>query len=244
VKRLVAYVVAAKQPPPTADELMSYLRERLPEYMYPAAFVVLDAMPLTPNGKIDRRALPRPEIQPRRRGYDAPTNEVEETLCGIWAQVLGVERVGTDDNFFELGGDSILCIQIVSRARQAGYNLAPVDLFEHQTVAALAEVIHTAAVHQPEPEPVEGDLPLVPIQQRFFDQGYANPHHFNQAVLLTARMALNAELLEAALGHLLQHHDALRFRFRHEDTHWRQIGSPNGDREAIQQFDLSDLPEL
>jgi len=246
VKRLVAYIAADPQATPDADQLMSYLRERLPEYMYPAAFVMLEAMPLTANGKIDRRALPRPEIRAKHRGYDAPRDVIEEALCGIWSQVLGVERVGIEDNFFELGGDSILCIQIVSRARQSGYNLAPVDLFEHQTIAQLAAVINPLSASQPEPEPepelATGDVPLMPIQQRFFDMEFANPHHWNQAVLLTARETLDAALLEKAFEHLLQHHEALRFRFRRDAAQWRQFSSQTCEPEAIRQFDLADLP--
>jgi acyl-coenzyme A synthetase/AMP-(fatty) acid ligase len=103
VKRLVAYIVSNGGPATNADELLNHLRKRLPDYMQPSACVMLDAMPLTPNGKIDRRALPKPEIKVKGLGHDAPRNAVEEALCGIWSQVLGVEPVGVEDNFFKLG---------------------------------------------------------------------------------------------------------------------------------------------
>ena len=106
--------------------------------MAPSAFVVLDALPLTPNGKIDRRALPEPERVEPERPYTAPRTPEETTLADIWADVLHVERVGVHDNFFELGGDSILGLQMLSRAGQAGMRLVPRQLYQHQTVAELA----------------------------------------------------------------------------------------------------------
>ena len=115
------------------------LRASLPDYMVPSAFVVLDRLPLTPNGKLDRRALPAPELHVARRGA-APRTPQEEILCGLFAEVLGLERVGIDDNFFALGGDSIMSIQLVSRARKAGLLITPRAVFQHQTVAALAGV--------------------------------------------------------------------------------------------------------
>ena len=239
-KGLAAYVVA-REIPPNAEELLGYLRERLPEYMQPAACVIMDTFPLTPNGKIDRRALPRPEIKVKDAGDDAPRNAAEEALCGIWSQVLGIDRVGIDDNFFRLGGDSILCIQIVSRARQAGYNLAPIDMFEHQTVAELAAVVDTTSVVESEKESVKGDIPLVPIQRRFFDQDFPDPHHWNQSVLLTVRMDLDAALLQDAVHSVIRHHDALRFRFIREDSRWRQISLDRDDCSPFVKIDLSNL---
>ena len=120
-----------------------YLKEQLPEYLIPAAYVTLTEMPLTANGKVDRRALPAPEqSRPElEREYVAARTPVEEQLCRIWSEVLRVERVGVHDNFFELGGDSILTIQIISRARHAGLNLSPAELFTHPTIAELSEIV-------------------------------------------------------------------------------------------------------
>src|SRR6185503_2948513 len=115
--RLVAYVVSPDSV--AVDALRSHLSERLPEYMVPAAYVRLDALPLTPNGKVDRRALPAPEGDAfAARGYEAPSGEAEEAVAGIWAELLGAERVGRRDHFFELGGHSLLAVRVVSRVRQ------------------------------------------------------------------------------------------------------------------------------
>jgi len=143
-KRLVAYVVPAQKPAPTTSELRRFLKERLPKYMIPSAFMVLDALPLTPNGKLDRRALPpparvRPELE---RAFVAPRTPVEEELANIWAQLLGVERVGIYDNFFELGGHSLLVTQLLSRVRETfQVEVPPHSFFEAATVADLAVVI-------------------------------------------------------------------------------------------------------
>jgi acyl-CoA synthetase (AMP-forming)/AMP-acid ligase II/aryl carrier-like protein len=133
-RRLVAYV-AGDAP---AETLRRSLRDRLPDYMVPAAFVTLAALPITANGKVDRKALPAPEHQPANESWVAPRTPAEEVLAQVWADVLGVPRVGIHDNFFELGGDSILTIQIAARVRQQGLHIAPRQLFEQQTVAELA----------------------------------------------------------------------------------------------------------
>jgi amino acid adenylation domain-containing protein len=144
-KRLVAYYVPAQGETTGTDELRRFLKTKLPEYMIPHAFISLDAMPLTPNGKVDRRALPdvgseRPELE---EAYVAPRTENEEVLAAIWAQVLGVEEVGVNDNFFALGGDSIRSVRVVSLAKERGLNCTVQQLFEHQTVQALARVLTT-----------------------------------------------------------------------------------------------------
>ncbi len=136
-KRLVGYVVAAGAAVPDAAVLRAHLGRSLPEHMVPSAFVVLDRLPLTPNGKLDRRALPAPEARVGSVRRVARTPQ-EEILCGLFAEVLGLERVGIDDNFFALGGDSIMSIQLVSRARKAGLVITPRAVFQHQTVAALS----------------------------------------------------------------------------------------------------------
>jgi acyl carrier protein len=157
-KRLVAYVVAASQSTPGAGELRDYLKERLPEYMVPSAFVMLDQMPLTPNGKIDRRALPapdttRPEMTHR---FVAPRNATEETLAGIVAKVLNLQQVGVEDDFFELGGHSLLATQVISRLREAlNVELRLREIFEHPTIGELAQVISRLQMQQMENEEKE-----------------------------------------------------------------------------------------
>jgi aspartate racemase len=155
-KRLVAYLVGETESV-AVIELRGYLKEKLPEYMIPSAFVMLDELPLTANGKVDRRALPAPERGRVEAGteYVAPRTEVEEILCGIWAEVLGVERVGVDDNFFELGGHSLLATRVVTRLSGAGYRELPLrSLFEKPTVAELAILIEQTRQPQAS-EPVE-----------------------------------------------------------------------------------------
>jgi len=143
----------------TYGALRGFLKERLPEYMVPSAFVTLDALPLTPNGKVDRRALPAPETGRHALDavYVAPGSPVEEALVGIWAEVLGVDRIGIHDNFFELGGHSLLATQVMSRVRDALTVEVPVrDLFEMPTVAGLAERIETFRWATQGPQPVWG----------------------------------------------------------------------------------------
>ena len=143
-KRLVAYVVAAADRAVDVAALRGQLGASLPDYMVPSAFVVLASLPLTANGKLDRKALPAPDLTAAvLRG---PRTPQEEVLCGLFAEVLGVERVGIDDNFFALGGDSIMSIQLVSRARKAGLLITPRAVFQHQTVVALASSATVATV--------------------------------------------------------------------------------------------------
>jgi acyl carrier protein len=143
-ERLVAYVVPIREHAPSVNELRSYLKERLPEYMVPSVFVTLEALPLTPNGKVDRQALPVPEDLRTQLDTEfvAPRGTLEEQLAEIWGQVLGVERVGAHDNFFELGGHSLLATRVVSRVREIiGVELPLLSLFEEPTVVGLAERI-------------------------------------------------------------------------------------------------------
>ncbi len=137
-KRLTAYVVPHDGASCDSDVLIRLLREQLPEPMVPSAIVMLKALPRNDNGKIDRQALPKPE-QETTKGWTAPRTPTEAQLVAVWAEVLGLERVGVHDNFFELGGDSILSLQVISRAKAQGLPLTPRHLFQHQTIAELAE---------------------------------------------------------------------------------------------------------
>jgi fengycin family lipopeptide synthetase B len=249
-KRLVAYLVKAPGAAPSISELREFLKEKLPEYMTPAAFVMLDALPMTENGKMDRRALPAPDAArpDLEEAYVAPRNAREERLAEIWARVLGLERVGIHDNFFELGGDSILSIQIIARANQAGLRLTPKQVFQCQTVAELAGVVETAPAPEAEQGLVTGPAPLTPIQRWFFEQRLPEQDHWNQALLFETRHGLNPALLEEAVSYLLEHHDALRLRFTREEGDWRQtMAGPdddqNGGAPPFSVIELSGLPE-
>ncbi|MDB9391494.1 non-ribosomal peptide synthetase [Microcystis aeruginosa] len=184
IKRLVAYIVPPKNVTPSTNQLRQFLKARLPDYMIPSAFVTLEALPLTPNGKLDHRALPEPNLRGEiELNFVAPRNLEEEILATIWSQVLRVEPVGIYDNFFELGGDSILTIQIITRARKAGLELTPKQLFTHQSIAELATVatrvteskIEPEIVNPPPPEADTGDytaqdFPLLEIDQIELEQ--------------------------------------------------------------------------
>jgi non-ribosomal peptide synthase protein (TIGR01720 family) len=238
-KRLVAYVVGPADP----AALREHLARSLPDYMIPAAFVTLDALPVNTNGKLDRDALPAPEPQAQPAGqYEPPTTKTEAILAGIWADVLGVDRVGIRDNFFALGGDSILSIQVVSRTRQAGLLMTAKDLFTHQNVAALAEVVSTIEVADTgQTADVVGEVPFTPIQRWFFDTHTANPHHFNQSTMMELADGVDTDALAAAFDALLAHHDALRMRFTRVDGHWRQHNAPVEPVSVLRHVDLSDV---
>ncbi|WP_409488686.1 non-ribosomal peptide synthase/polyketide synthase [Pseudomonas promysalinigenes] len=254
-KQLVAYVV----PEPTSlaraeaeiqggylQGVKAQLLEALPDYMVPAQWMLLEQMPLSPNGKLDRKALPKPDPEQTRTEYQAPGNDLEQRLAFIWQDVLRVQQVGIDDNFFELGGDSIISIQIVSRARQAGIRLAPRDLFQHQSIRRLATVAQLSETLQIDQGPVLGDAPLLPIQQAFFASEVPNRQHWNQSLLLAPAEPLDSQRLTAALAALLLHHDALRLRYRQVEGAWVQTHQPQASAEGLiwthQLRSLDDLP--
>ncbi len=244
VKRLVAYVEPACERGLEVEALQSFLSRRLPDYMVPSIFISVDELPLMPNGKLDRRSLPVPDFQGAAQDGHAvlARTELEQQLSDIWCQVLGLERVGVHDNFFRLGGDSILSIQIVSRARQAGYRLTAKDVLQHQTIAELAAVIDTDRIFKAEQSLVQGEVPLTPIQHMFFEQDFADPHHWNQALLLQTMPGTSARYLATVLSHLLCHHDALRLRFVQDGSSWRQEIVVPAEVVPFVQLDLSALP--
>jgi aryl carrier-like protein len=209
--------------------------------MVPAAFVRVERFPLTANGKIDRDALPAPD----RRGGDgeeaAPRTPVETVLAEIWKEVLGLERVGIHDDFFELGGDSILSIQILSRAARAGLELTTQAIFQHPTIAGLAAVARPRSPVHAEQGAVVGEILPTPIQAWFFEQDPPRPDHFNQSVLLAVR-GLDPGRLERALEALAVHHDALRLRARRAGAVWHlDLLAPEEARLALERVDLAKL---
>ncbi len=235
-RQLVGYVVLESEGGDWREVLAAHLAASLPEYMVPAQWLALERMPLSPNGKLDRKALPAPEVSVAQAGYSAPRNAVERTLAEIWQDLLGVERVGLDDNFFSLGGDSIVSIQVVSRARQAGLQLSPRDLFQHQNIRSLALAAKAGAATA-EQGPASGEVALAPVQRWFFERAIPNRQHWNQSLLLQARQPLDGDRLGRALERLQAQHDALRLRFREERGAWHQAyaeqaGEPLWRRQA------------
>ncbi|MFI6553989.1 non-ribosomal peptide synthase/polyketide synthase [Streptomyces griseus] len=196
-------------------ELRTYLAASLPPYMVPAAIVALTALPVTPNGKLDRRALPAPDFGAASGGR-APRTAREELLCALFAEVLGLSAVGAGDSFFELGGDSILSIQMVSRARRDGLVITPREVFEHKTVEALAGVARAAdeetstAVRGPEDDPV-GELPFTPVMHWLAELG-GGSDGFSQSMPAPLPAGCDRTTVVTALAALLDHHDALRAR--------------------------------
>jgi amino acid adenylation domain-containing protein/non-ribosomal peptide synthase protein (TIGR01720 family) len=242
-KRLVAYIVVEGEEELTTGELRDWVRERLPEYMAPSLYVRLESMPLTPNGKVDRRQLPEPEkpMFDEQREVAGPRTPAEKLLVQIWQDVLGLGEVGIFDNFFELGGDSILAIQVIARASQAGLQLTPKLLFTHQTVAGLAAEARTSGVAQADQGRVTGPVPLSPWVQWFFEQEQPEPHHWNQSIIAELRRDVSAAHLERAVMRLIDHHDGLRMRFNETSDGWQQYNAAAETHRVFSHFDLSHL---
>ncbi|CBL45096.1 Non-ribosomal peptide synthetase modules and related proteins [gamma proteobacterium HdN1] len=245
VKKLVAYVVPVRGQIPTSHELRSELKQRLPEYMVPSAFVVLESLPVTANGKLDRRALPKPAFEDAHAQKVGPRDEKERVLVEIWQQVLNLQDIGVHDNFFELGGDSILSIQITSRAKVAGLHITTKQVFENQTIAELAVV--ASDVEAPvlaEQGLVHGEVILAPVQQWFFDHEFTQEQHWNQSVLLDLKpeFAFTEAQIKKALCAVVLQHDALRLRFERSGHNVRQFHDENPDGNAhftLRQIDLN-----
>ncbi|HYR10185.1 MAG TPA: amino acid adenylation domain-containing protein [Longimicrobium sp.] len=237
-QRLAAYVVPGTGEG-APEELKRFLASRLPDYMVPAYVVALDALPLTPNGKVDRAALPAPEASASGASV-APRTPAEHTLAAIWADVLQVDDVGIHDNFFDRGGDSILAIQVAARANAAGLRLNPNRIFDHQTIAELAAIANPLPETAAGDGPLVGEVPLTPIQRWFFDEDFADPHHWNQSLLLDVAPEVTTPVLEAAVRAVVAHHDALRARFEKTAEGWRQHIADAG--EAADCFERVELP--
>jgi amino acid adenylation domain-containing protein/non-ribosomal peptide synthase protein (TIGR01720 family) len=246
-KRLITYLVPVKDPAPSPNELRAFLAQRLPNYLVPSAFVVRDSFPMTPSGKVDRRALPAPEtLRPEyESALQEPRTNTEQIVATIWQEVLGVEQVGVNDNFFELGGDSILCIQIIARATDAGLHLTPRQMFQAPTVAGLAALAESSTPMRVQPEQgvIEGEMLLTPVQLWFFEHNFPDPSHWNQALMCITREPLDHADLPSAVAALLAHHDALRLRYTMRRTGWQQTYAGPSSEVPCQVFDLSSLPE-
>ncbi|ANY69397.1 non-ribosomal peptide synthetase [Paenibacillus sp. BIHB 4019] len=194
-------------------QLRTDLAQRLPEYMIPPYWVHLDSLPVTPNGKVDRRALPVPSMNAESADYKEPRNELERFLASIWQDVLGAERVGISDNFFTLGGDSIKAIQMASRLYKHGWKLEMKHLFQHPAIEQVSPYLQWVKGQQVEQGPVEGEAQLTPIQQWFFEQSFINPHHWNQSIMLHAPAGWDTALIRTTMNKITEHHDALRMNY-------------------------------
>jgi amino acid adenylation domain-containing protein len=255
--RLTAYIVAGEQRTenkgtkepanngtdhrsPTSDHLRAFLAQRLPEVFVPSAFVVLDSFPLTPNGKIDRKALPAPAIEEHdEQRFVAPRGPVEQVLAAIWSEVLHVERVGRDENFFALGGHSLLAIQIVTRIRAAfDVDLPLHHLFQAATIAGLAEQIELLlraadGVQTPPIERISRDqaLPLSFAQQRLWFLDQLDPHNPSYNIPFAVRLsgALDVIALQRSFAEIVRRHDVLRTTFQIVANQNVQVIAPSLD---------------
>ncbi len=258
-KRLVAFVVAREGCAPTAADLRVELQGRLPEFMAPAVFVLLPELPLTPSGKVDRRALERIEAgagQPDSSGFAAPRNQIEEMLCGLWSDLLGVERLGIHDNFFQLGGHSLLVARLASRVRQAfGVELSMVEIFKQPTVAELALLLERAeraggAEDMPELPPIglaprDRPIPLSFPQERvwFLDQLSAGGNiAYNFQVRIWFQGPFDAGVFRRTLTEIVRRHEVLRTSFPEVNGQPVQVIHPAAPVD-LPVVDLRQLPE-
>jgi amino acid adenylation domain-containing protein len=253
-RRIVAYVVLQPEAVSAVSELQGVLKEHLPEYMMPTAIVPLNELPLTANGKVDRRSLPAPDltqVQPHAT-FIAPSTPTEEMLAGIWAEILGLEKVGIHDNFFELGGHSLLATQVISRLQKVFQVELPLrQLFESPTVAGLAKDIETATKTELrlEAPPIKhisrsGELPLSFAQQRlwFLYQLEPDKPFYNIPAAVRLKGQLDVAALEQSINEILRRHEVLRTSFKTVEGQPVQVISPS-ILLSLPVIDLSELPE-
>jgi amino acid adenylation domain-containing protein/FkbH-like protein len=251
LKRLVAYIVLSTTEGANEGAFRAHLKQSLPEFMIPSAFVTLDAFPLSPNGKIDRKALPKPEYSGEAEKYVAPRNPAEEQVAAIWAKVLRLQRVGIHDDFFGLGGHSLLATQVVSRVRQSfGVELPLRALFEAPTVVQLAKRVEDlrssgqADIPPIQPVPRNGNLPLSFAQQRLWFLNELEPDNplYNVPIAVGMSGNLNMNALERSLSEIVRRHEILRTSFRTENNQPNQVIAPYTELQ-IELTDLTEIPE-
>jgi amino acid adenylation domain-containing protein/non-ribosomal peptide synthase protein (TIGR01720 family) len=243
--QLAGYVVGAAGTVPSVAEMRAYLGQRLPGYMIPARFAMLNEMPLTPNGKIDRKALPAPGDAAISTGvaYRPPEGAAETTLARIWQNLLGIQQAGRDDNFFARGGDSLIAVRMVSHAGQAGLRLTTKQVFKHQTLAELAAAAGTVAVRAAQGE-VTGPMPLPIAVHQFLDGYNPRPGYHTLTFRLECRIRFEPSLLAEVLAELVRHHDVLRIRYAPDPAGGRGhlVNDPVRPRDILECVDLSALP--
>jgi len=220
-KYLCAYIVGARESGKSlitdldAKELREYLSGDLPDYMIPSYFMQIEKIPLTASGKVDREALPAPELGITGGEYVPPENEIQKNLTEIWQEVLGIKRIGITDNFFMIGGDSIKAVQISARLKKYKLNLKIDDLFLNPTIKELAGQIKESdwVIEQ---GVVDAEVELTPIQRWFFQNDFTGKHHFNHSVILYKETGFSAAFIEKIFAKIVEHHDALRMIYRCE----------------------------
>ena len=240
-RQLVAYVTTAPDMAATASGIRGALASLLPRYMVPSRIILLEQLPLTPSGKIDRLALPDPVSERPTGELVAPRTASEQALATIWARLLGLGRVSVDDNFFDLGGNSLMALRVVMEANRAGIGLAPHAIFQYQTIAELASAGGVTVEADEDQGVVVGPTPLSPAQLRFLDERRSpDAHHWNLSALVAADR-LSPTALRTALQAVILHHDALRLRLWRQDGGWRQELAAPMDEIPFSSYDVSTL---
>ncbi len=212
-RQLIGYVVLMEGHTFDRELIIQSLRENLPEHMIPQLYMELAELPLTLNGKVNRKKLPDPRLLGVQKTHEPPTTVMEKKLVEIWEAVLGVQNIGVSDNFFELGGDSIKAIQLMGRSRTQEIYFSVKDLFKYQNIANLSANLKTSHDTIQEEGTLSGPLELLPIQQKFFAMDHEQYAHYNQSVLLNLPSAVPIADLSKAISALVAHHDALRMRY-------------------------------
>ncbi|MEJ8546229.1 amino acid adenylation domain-containing protein [Brevibacillus borstelensis] len=243
-EKLVAYVVLSGDHF-SEQEWKQFLKQHLPPFMIPSKMMQIDEIPLLPNGKVNRNLLPEPPFDlsnvPNELSLH-PLSETERKLAEIWSQVLHIDGIGVHDSFFDLGGDSILSLQVVARANEAGLPITLKQIFDLKTVYELAKQIESNTAPEIDQGEVEGAVPLTPIQRFFFEQSLVDVNQWNQAVMLQLNQEVEAEHVNQALHEIIMHHDALRMRFLPEENRWDQINlSYQKHRNSVTFFHHHDL---
>ncbi|WP_437981550.1 amino acid adenylation domain-containing protein [Sorangium sp. So ce117] len=247
-RRLVACYVAERGAALEPRVLEEAVAARLPQYMVPSAWIALERLPLTANGKVDRRALLELAAQHQQgasAAYRAPSSEAERRMAVLWAGVLKLDRVGVDDNFFALGGDSLLGIALVERAREAGLDVTPRQLFQHQTIARLAAACASPDRPAVDVEPENGERPLTVLQRWYLEEARerTRPARWNVNLLLEAVAPLDLDRLARASLILANRHEALRARFEGAPSGFRQVIDAPWAEAPFACVDLSGIPE-
>ncbi|OJT21385.1 hypothetical protein BO221_26550 [Archangium sp. Cb G35] len=248
-KRLVGYVVPQSGHTLDVSAVRTLLQQRLPEYMVPWTLVVLPALPLSPNGKVERKALPAPRGNAERKASRPPQGPVEQTLARIWSEVLRVETVGAEDDFFALGGHSLLGLRVVSLARREGLEMEVRQLFQHPTLAALAATLSAPAPSSRPPlqagaSPTsEGDeeLPLSPNHGWYVETFDVEDHEWGMTLLWDVPPGFDPELLRASVALLFEHHDVFRWRLYRREGRWAQRLLPSVEVPGVEVRDVSGL---
>ena len=242
-KTLVAYYVPINEEQEIESlELRNWLAQSLPEYMLPSFIIPIESIPLNVNGKIDRKKLTALDIEVvSSKEYTEARTETEQVLVNIWQEVLEIEKVGIFDNFFELGGDSIKSIQVISLAGQYGISFSAQDVLSSETIADLAPKASIRTIHK-EPDFIEGNANLLPIQHELFQKTNLNFNHFNQAVLLQIPKEFTKDTIIAAFDKLSAHHDTLRLRYQEKESGWVQYYSPLEENEVhLNSYDFESI---